>query len=164
MRASTWLRALAVLLALFAVGHTLGTAFPRVTRGPAEASVFDGMQAFRFPILGFVRSHWDFYRGFAISVSILLAALAVLAWQVATLSRDHPREALPQVVILLFACLGLTLVSWRFFFAPPLIMASVATVISLLAVISTLRQGRDGETVFPLPGKRASSASLSRSG
>jgi hypothetical protein len=39
---------LAVLLAIFAAGHTLGTAAPQVTRGPQEAAVFAAMQGFRF--------------------------------------------------------------------------------------------------------------------
>src|SRR5262249_54004683 len=74
MKAYIWLRCLAALLALFTIGHTLGTYSPKVVRGPAEAAMFQAMQSFRFPIMGFERTHWDFYRGFAITVSVLLAA------------------------------------------------------------------------------------------
>jgi len=52
MKPWIWLRALAILLAVFAVGHTLGTAAPKVTRGPGEAVVFAAMQDFRFPVMG----------------------------------------------------------------------------------------------------------------
>lgn len=38
MKASIWLRILAVLLVIFAVGHTIGTAAPKVTRGAPEAA------------------------------------------------------------------------------------------------------------------------------
>jgi hypothetical protein len=34
---------------IFAIGHTLGTAAPKVTYRPQEAAVFDAMQGFRFP-------------------------------------------------------------------------------------------------------------------
>jgi hypothetical protein len=43
-RARGWLRATAVVLALFALGHTLGTAAARVTRGATEGAVFAAMQ------------------------------------------------------------------------------------------------------------------------
>jgi len=43
MSRASW-RGLAVLLALFAIGHTLGTAVPPVTRGAAEAGVFQALE------------------------------------------------------------------------------------------------------------------------
>ena len=139
MKPHLWLRALAVLLVFFTVGHTLGTAAPAVTRGPAEAAVFGAMQQFRFPIMGFERSHWDFYRGFAISVSALLAALALVAWQVGALSRTHPRQALPLAWSLLLMCVGLLAVSGQFFFGAPIVMSALAVLIAAGAVIGLMR-------------------------
>lgn len=69
MKAWIWFRGLAALLAVFAAGHTLGTAAPHVTRGAREAALFDAMQSFRFPVMGFNRTYWEFYRGFAITIS-----------------------------------------------------------------------------------------------
>ena len=43
-RSSTWLHALAVVLGLFALGHTLGADFPKVTRGSRESMVFLAMR------------------------------------------------------------------------------------------------------------------------
>jgi hypothetical protein len=60
MKSWLWLRAFAVVMGLFALGHTLGTAAPRVTRGPREAALFFAMQSYRFPVMGFERSYWDF--------------------------------------------------------------------------------------------------------
>lgn len=127
VRARLWLRATAVILALFAIGHTLGTVAPRVTRGAEEAALFRAMQGFRFPVMGFIRSYWEFYRGFAITISVLQVALAIVAWQTATLAGREPRAAVPLAATVLVTCLGLTIVSVAFFFAGPIVMASVAS-------------------------------------
>ena len=52
------------------------------------------MQAFRFPVMGFDRSHWDFYRGFALTDSVLMAVMAVIAWQLAAVARRSPRACI----------------------------------------------------------------------
>jgi hypothetical protein len=138
-----WLRALAVVLALFALGHTLGTAAPHVTRGSREALVFAGMQGFRFPVMGFERSYWDFYRGFALTISVLQAVMAAVAWQLAAVSRVNARVALPIAVTLLAGCVGLVVLSWTFFFAPPIVFSAVAAGCAARAVV--LLRGRGQE-------------------
>jgi hypothetical protein len=134
VRSWIWLRALAIVLGLFALGHTLGTASPKVTRGPRESIVFMAMQGFRFPMLGFERSHWDFYRGFAITVSVTMAVIAVVAWQLSGVARRHPREALPIAVTLLVGCVGLLVLCWAFFFTPPIVFSVVAVGCAGMAV------------------------------
>lgn len=134
-RAGRWLRALAVILALFALGHTIGTAAPRVTRGIGEALVFRAMQGFRFPVMGFERSYWDFYRGFALTVSVLQFVLAAMAWQLAAVSRRCPREALPMAVSLLVACVGLLVLSVGFFFTPPIVFSAAAVGVAAWVVM-----------------------------
>ncbi|HEY5220490.1 MAG TPA: hypothetical protein VIJ16_11810 [Gemmatimonadaceae bacterium] len=44
MKSWIWLRVQAVILGVFALGHTLGTAVPRITRGATQAIVVDAMQ------------------------------------------------------------------------------------------------------------------------
>ena len=126
-RARAWLRATAVVLGLFALGHTLGTVAPQVTRGAPEAAVFAAMQGFRFPVMGFTRSYWDFYRGFAITISILQLSLAIFAWQTATLAARDPRVAMPLAGTVFAACLSLAIVSGTFFFGAPIAMAAAAS-------------------------------------
>jgi hypothetical protein len=131
---SAWLRGLAVLLALYALGHTLGTASPKVTRGPRESMVFFAMQSYRFPVLGFERSYWDFYRGFALTISVLMAVMAIVAWQVAAIARRHPADAVPMAVTLLFGSVGLFMLAWMFFFTPPIVFSAVAVGCAGMAV------------------------------
>lgn len=139
MKAWISLRVLSVMLALFCLGHTLGTAAPRVKRGAPEVAVFAAMQDFRFPIMGFERSHWDFYRGFALVISLLLLVLAVIAWQLAALGRRAPREALPMAITLQLCCLGLLVLAWLFFFGAPILMSVIATLVSTIAVVFLTR-------------------------
>ena len=134
MKTSTWIRTLAGILALFSIGHTLGTAAPRVRRGPSEAAVFDAMQRFRFPIMGFDRSYWEFYRGFALTISLLLLILAVLAWQLSAVSQRDPRGALPMAITLQLACAGILVLSWMFFFGGPVVMSLMAVVCASIVV------------------------------
>lgn len=142
-----WARALAVVLFLFALGHTLGTAAPRVTRGAPEAALFAAMQGFQFRVMGFDRSYWAFYRGFALTISVLLFAIAVLAWQVQALARHDARRALPMAVTLLLCCVGLAVLSWLFFFGAPIAFAMLA-VACAAALVATLT------TAHPQPSRR----------
>ena len=135
-------RTLAVILGLFAAGHTLGTAAPHVTRGAAEADVFRAMQGFRFPVMGFERSYWEFYRGFALTISVQLALMAVIAWQVGSLSQRDAGQALPLGVALLGACAGVAVISWFFFFGGPIVFSLVALGLSAALVIQLVRARR----------------------
>lgn len=139
MKARTWLRGLAGVLALFALGHTLGTAVPKVTRGPSEAAVFRTMQSFRFPVMGFERTYWDFYRGFALIISVLLVLMAMIAWQLSTVSEHDPRRALPMAVTLQLGCAGLLVLSRLFFFGGPIIMSLAATLCATVVVMMLAR-------------------------
>ncbi len=145
MRSSSWCRAQAIVLALFAAGHTLGTAVPRARYGAAQTAVIAAMQVSRFPIMGFERSYWDFYRGFALIISVLLAVLAILAWQLSAIARRDARAAMPQAFTLLFASLPLLALSAKFFFAGPIGM-SVAEVAGAAATVWMLSREASAAT------------------
>jgi hypothetical protein len=145
MKPWIWLRGLAVLLALFAVGHTLGTAAPHVTRGPQEAAVFEAMQGFSFRVMGFTRTHWEFYRGFALIISVQLLLMATIAWQLSAVSRRDPRRALPMAITLQLGCVGLLVFGWMFFFAAPILMSIMAVLGSTVIVVLLARNSRAQE-------------------
>lgn len=141
MKASIWLRILAALLVIFALGHTIGTAAPKVTRGAPEAAVFAAMQDFRFPIMGFQRSYWDFQRGFALIISVLLVMMAAISWQVGSISERNPRLAVSMAIRLLLGCAGLLVLSWIFFFSAPIVTSALCLVCAAAAVASLVRRG-----------------------
>jgi len=139
MKASTWFRALAVILAIFTLGHTVGT-IRAITAAPEEAAVIVAMQGYRVPVMGFMRTYWGFYRGFSITISVWLAGLAVIAWQVGGLSRQNPRAALPVATTVLIACVANAIVSFLFFFTAPMVLSAVAVI---CAAIGTALLRRD---------------------
>jgi hypothetical protein len=134
MRPWIWLRGLAVLLAFNALGHTLGTAAPKVTRGPDEAALLVAMQAFRFPVMGFERTYWDFYRGFALVITVQLLLMMAIAWQTSTISKQNRRLALPVTITLQLGCIGLLILSWMFFFSAPIAFSTAEVVCSTVAI------------------------------
>ena len=79
MKSSILYRTAAVLLALFAVGHTLGFRQSDPTWGvdPLLASI----RSTPFTIDGFTRTYWDFFTGAGFTVGVLYLFAAVLAWQ-----------------------------------------------------------------------------------
>ena len=132
-RAYVWFRALSVVLAIFTLGHTGGTRHS-ITNGLAENTVIAAMQNVHVPVMGFTRSYWEFYRGFSVTISVLLAALAVFAWQLGNLSRRDPAATLPLAVTMLASCVATAVVTFVYFFSAPMFLSALAVLISANAV------------------------------
>ena len=135
MRASLYFRMAAILIALFAVGHTMG--FRQTDPRWGLDSTIASMKTIRFVTQGFNRSYWDFFVGFGLFVSLFLILAAVVAWQMGSL--PAPTLASMRVVAwALTVCFGIvTLLSWRYFFLVPVVF-SLLIFISLLAGTLTL--------------------------
>ena len=118
MKPWTWLRIGAALQGLGAVLHTIAS-MDSPSRGPTEEAVFAAMQSFHFQIAGVTRSHWDFYQGYELCITVVFAVLAVLIWQLSNLSRTTPRQAVPLIVTILVAEILLSAIGWEYFFAGP---------------------------------------------
>ena len=116
------------------------------------------MQGYRVPVMGFLRTYWEFYRGFSVYITVLLATLMVLAWQLGTLSRRNPREALPLAITLLLACVGQTIVSFIYFFGAPMVMSTLATICAAVGAALTARDARS--SAAPLSTTTTRDASL----
>src|SRR3954466_1076081 len=141
MKSWRWLRALAVILAIFTLGHTVGT-ISSITNSPKEAVVINTMQSRRFSVMGFPRSYWEFYRGFSVSITVLLAVLAMIAWQLGTLARRNPGAALPIAVTVLAACIANAVVSVEYFFTAPIVLSAAAVICAAVAVVLLTKEKR----------------------
>jgi D-alanyl-lipoteichoic acid acyltransferase DltB (MBOAT superfamily) len=144
MKSWIWFRALAVILAIFTLGHTVGT-MSSITNTPEEGAVISAMQSHRFPVMGFLRSYWDFYRGFSVTITVLLSVLAVIAWQLGAISRRNPETARPIAITLLIGCAANAVASWKYFFAAPM-LTSVATVLCAGVAVALLARERRTHT------------------
>ena len=131
MKASLFYRIAAVLLLLFAVGHTLG--FRQSDPNWGVDTLLGSMRSTHFDILGFSRTYWDFYVGFGLFVSVFLLLAVVLAGQLGGL----PAETLARMrgvawaLPLCFA--AITVLSWRYFFIIPIVFSAVITVCLIAA-------------------------------
>src|SRR2546423_1821387 len=78
MKASIFYRIAAVLLLLFAVGHTLG--FRQSDPKWGVDTLIGSMRSIHFNVQGFSRTYWDLFVGAGLFVSVFLLFAAVLAW------------------------------------------------------------------------------------
>ena len=138
MKPWTWLRVGAALQGLGAVLHTIAS-MDSPSRGPAEQAVFAAMQSFQFQIAGVTRSHWNFYQGYELCITVVFAILAILIWQLGNLSREEPRHAVPLITTILVAEVLLSAIGWEYFFAGPGGM-SILIAACLIAAILGLRR------------------------
>jgi hypothetical protein len=125
MSASVFYRIAAVLLLLFALGHTLGFRQSDPTWG--VDALLGSMRSLHFEVQGFNRTYWDLFvaAGFCVGVFYLFAA--VLAWQLAGL--PAATLALMRGTAWAFAlCFAaITLVSCRYLFIVPIAFSIVIT-------------------------------------
>ena len=77
MKASMFYRIAAVLLLLFAVGHTLG--FRQSDPKWGVDALLGSMRSIHFDAQGFTRTYWDFFSAFGLFFSMFLLFAAVLA-------------------------------------------------------------------------------------
>ena len=126
MKASLFYRIAAVLLLLFAVGHTLGFRQSDPTWG--VDTLLGSMRSIHFDVQGFSRTYWDLFVAAGFSVGVFYLFAAVLAWQLGGL----PAETLAVMRVTLWAlalCFAaITVVSWRYLFILPIVLSIVITV------------------------------------
>src|SRR6267378_1050715 len=109
----------AVLLLLFAAGHTFGFRGNNPERGADAVLVL--LRSFHFAAQGFNRTYWDFFSAFGFFFSVFLLFAAVLAWLLGGL----PAETLARVRSISWALaicfVAVTALSWRYAFTTPIV-------------------------------------------
>jgi len=140
MKASLLYRITAVILVLFALGHTLG--FSQSDPKWGIDSLLGAMRTTRFDADGFHRTYWDFYIALGYSVGLFLLFSAVLAWQLGGL----PAAMLARLRLVTWALpvcfVALTAVSAMHLFLIPIGFAAVVTIcLALAAWLATREAG-----------------------
>ena len=126
MKVSLFYRIAAVLLLLFAVGHTLGFRQSDPTWGVDR--FLASLRSVHFDVQGFSRTYWDLFLAAGFSVGVFYLFTAVLAWQLGGL--PAATLALMRGTAWAFAlCFAaITVVSWRYLFILPIVFSIVITV------------------------------------
>jgi hypothetical protein len=138
MKASMFYRIAAVLLLLFAVGHTLGFRESDPTWG--VDALLGAMRSIHFEVQGFSRTYWDLFEAAGYCVGVFYLFAAILAWQLAGL--PAATLALMRGTAWAFAlCFAaITVVSWRYLFVIPIAFSTVITLCLIAAAWLSAKQ------------------------
>jgi hypothetical protein len=120
-------RIAAVLLVLFAAGHTFG--FLQFTPPTAEGvAVRDAMNNVHFSAGGATFSYGGFYRGFGLSITVNMLFMALLAWHLGNVARTAPQTIGVLGWGFLVAQLAGLALSFEYFSAIPAAFSSVVAI------------------------------------
>jgi hypothetical protein len=125
MKPSILYRIAAVLLVLFAIGHTFG--FWQAQPEWNADSVIASMRSVHFDAQGFNRTYWDFYLGFGLFVSVFLLLAAVLSWQMGSLPAGTLAQLRGPAWTLVLCFAAVTVLSWRYFFIIAIVFSAAIT-------------------------------------
>jgi hypothetical protein len=126
MKASLFYRIAAVLLLLFAIGHTL--AFRESDPAWGVDAILRSMRSIHFDVQGFSRTYWDLFIAAGFSVGVFYLFAAVLTWQLGNLPAETLALMRVTVWALVLCFAGVTLVSWKYLFAVPIVFSVVITI------------------------------------
>jgi hypothetical protein len=132
-----FLRIAAAVTLIHAVLHTIGGVFGDFGPGAAATAV-QAMKMNQFPLVGNMRSYWDFFRGFGLAVSIFLTVESVIFWQLGSLAKTDARRLRPILAGFLVGYSALTINSYAYFFVGP-VAAELAIVACLGLAIATTK-------------------------
>jgi hypothetical protein len=140
MKASLIYRISAVLLVLFAAGHTLG--FRQSDPAWGVDSLLGSMRSIHFAVQGSNRTYWDLFLAAGFSVGAFFLFAAILAWQLGGL--PPATLALMRGTSWAFAvCFAaITVLSWRYLFVTPLAFSIVITVCLTAAAWISAKESR----------------------
>jgi hypothetical protein len=143
MKSVIFLRIASVLTMIHAVLHTIGGVFGGAAPGVQQATVAV-MKANEFAVMGVTRSYWDFYRGLGLVVSVFLAMEAVVFWQLGSLAKTDALRLRPVLATFSIGYLGAAVVSYRYFFAGPVITEILIALCLGLAIASAKQVAKAG--------------------
>ncbi len=125
MSVSLLYRIASVLLVLFAAGHTMG--FRRVDPRWRVDEIIGALKTTHFDVQGVNRTYWGFYTGFGLFVTLFLLFAAALAWQLGGLPKETLLSLGTATWSLALCFVGVTILSWRYFFIIPVVFSGVTT-------------------------------------
>jgi len=127
MTATLLYRIAAVVLLLFALGHTLGflTFKPR---NPEGAAVFASMNSVHLQVGNGKLTYGGFYRGFGLFCTLYLLFAAYLAWHLGGVAQSNPQAIGTLGWAFFILQLGSIAVSWIYFLPPPVVFSAIVAI------------------------------------
>jgi hypothetical protein len=137
MSPALFYRIASALLVLFGLAHQLG--FRQVDPSWGVDSTLGALKATQFQVQGMTRTYWDFFSGFGFFVTVFLFFSAILAFQLAGLSKERLRSLSLVAWAFALSFVVITLIIWRYFFIAPLVFSSLVALCLLMAAWSATR-------------------------
>jgi hypothetical protein len=125
MKAFIFYRIAAVLLLLFAVGHTFG--FRQSDPVWGVDALLESMRSIHFDVQGFNRTYWDLFQAAGFSIGMFYLFSAILAWQLSGLPVATLALMRGTAWAFAFCFAAITIVSWRYLFILPIAFSAVIT-------------------------------------
>jgi hypothetical protein len=122
------------LLALYALGHTLGAVVKTPQLGAESDEVVRMMKWVHVRPQGADCTWFGFYRGFGALISVYFVFSAVLTWQLGGMSPRELRRLAPVTWALFASYIAGAVVSWLYFFPAPIVFGTATAVVLGLAV------------------------------
>lgn len=127
MTATLLYRIAAVLLVLFAAGHTYG--FLNFKPPTAEAlAVRDAMESVSFQFKGSGYTYGQFYKGFGLTVTAYMLFAAFLAWHLGDIARVQPQTIGALGWAFVVVQLAALVLSLLYFFLVPALFSGVIAI------------------------------------
>ena len=136
MNATVLYRIAAVILVLFAAGHTFGfLSFKPET--PEGIAALDAMTNVHFKVGGGTYSYGGFYKGFGLHITVYLLFSAFLSWHLGSMAATSPQSI--GFLGWAFAALQVAgvVLSWIYFFPIAVIFSAAAAICVGLAAWRT---------------------------
>jgi hypothetical protein len=134
MKTTLFLRIAAVLTFIHALLHTIGGVFGKTP--PNVQPVVTAMQENRFLAMGVMRTMWDFHMGLGLVASVSLTVEGLVFWQLGTLAKSDALRLRPILVTFLVGYLCISMISYRYFFAGPVITELLIAICLGMAIAS----------------------------
>lgn len=131
MKASVFYRTAAVLLVLFAVGHTLG--FRQSDPSWGADALLSSMRSIHFQVQGFSRTYWNLFVAAGFSVGVFYFFAAALAWQLGGLRAETLAQMRGTAWAFAVCFAAISVVSWKYLFILPIVFSMVITVCLIAA-------------------------------
>ena len=119
MKTTLFLRIASVLAIIHAILHTIGGVISKPNNGAPEVAIIDTMKSRAFPVMGSMRTYWDFFYGYGWIVAITLLVQGIFFWQLATIAKTNATQIRPVILLFSLNFLATTVVAWKYFFIAP---------------------------------------------
>jgi hypothetical protein len=139
MKPKILLRIAAILLVLFAAGHTSGHLGRKKNPDPEGQKVLQAMERYKFTFMGTEQTLDGHMEGYGMGFTFMLVALIGLLWIISIRTENDPKYSQLLLYPILFFMLGNAYVAYRYFFMGPTVFSLI---VCLLLVVSMVMLGR----------------------